>query len=102
MKNLGGGLISKTGVTCNETPLYDGVVTLTVNSGLTGLECVGLDSTTGTAVSGDVKVSTVTNEKKVTCTQNLPTREDKIKIVDLKLDYDYKDTVSTSVLVKHI
>ena len=72
-------------------------VKVTVNSGLGNLRCAGLDGgTTG-------HVTLVDGKRSVTCTQDLdPNRNDFEKVLDITLDYNYRDDKETRVLVKHL
>ena len=72
-------------------------VKVTVNTGLSGLRCSGLDS--GTV--GHVIL--VGGKRSITCTQDLDTgRNDFEKPIEISLDYNYNDDKETSVLVKHL
>ncbi|MBU1201663.1 MAG: hypothetical protein KJ583_06980 [Nanoarchaeota archaeon] len=104
IKNVGNGLLSKADANCDDAPANKDVVKLTVDTHIVGLTCSGLSNTAtaGTAYSGEVKLST--GERQVRCTQEIAANQksDKIKIVDIFVDYGYKQSVSTNVLVKHI
>jgi len=104
IKNVGNGLLSKDGSLCDDTPADKNVVKLTVDTHMDGLTCSGLSNTelVGTAYSGEVKLST--GERQVRCTQEISAsqKSDKIKIVDISVNYAYQESVTTNVLVKHI
>ncbi|MFC2134732.1 hypothetical protein ACFLTH_08960 [Bacteroidota bacterium] len=106
VRNVGAGIMSAVGSGCDEEPSGKNYVTLTIDTGLPGLSCSGLSDTstsdTETAFIGTVRMPD--GQRQVRCTQQLlpEDKTDKIMIVDLSMDYDYKQSVSTSVLVKHI
>lgn len=104
VKNMGNGAFSRKASGCDEIPANINFVRLTVDSGMSGLTCSGLSNptTSGTAYSGDAKLST--GERSVRCTQPLTANDktDKIKIVEIFIDYDYLESALTNVLVKHI
>lgn len=104
IKDMGSGLLAQQGTMCNDHAGTKNIVKLTVDTGISGLTCGGLSnpSTTGTAYSGDIRMST--GEVSVRCTQQLTLadKSDKVMIVDMFVDYDYQESKATSVLVKHI
>ncbi|NQU98338.1 hypothetical protein HQ533_02635 [Candidatus Woesearchaeota archaeon] len=104
IKNVGNGLLSRQGTTCEDDPSNKDYLKITVDSRLSGLTCSGLSNTatSGTAYSGEVKLSLGTRQ--VRCTQQLSESDktDKVMIVDLLVDYDYEESTNTNVLVKHI
>ena len=104
VKDVGNGDLSAAGSTCDDTPTAEDYVLLTVDTGLIGLTCSGLSEPTqsGTSYSGTVKLTT--GQRQVRCTQQLSAidKTDKVMIVDLSVDYDYEESASTTVLVKHI
>ena len=69
---------------------------VSVDTGMDGLTCTGLD---GGATSGYVTL--YGGERIITCTQETETNTDFEKPVNIKLEYDYKEGISTQVLVKH-
>ncbi|MAG38500.1 hypothetical protein CMO90_00250, partial [Candidatus Woesearchaeota archaeon] len=54
----------------------------------------------GSLSTGEIKLST--GERQVRCTQNLAEKSDMIKIIEVTAEYDYQDSKSTNVLVKHL
>lgn len=94
------GLVSRKGNDCSDTLDQKNRVLVTVDTGdLTSkLSCSGLEG-------GNSKTSGYVNlyngKRNVRCTQDLESSSgDFEKIVDIQLNYDYKDHVSTNVLVK--
>lgn len=98
------GELSKQNIACNDDPGNEDYVKLTIDAGITGLTCSGLSSgvASGTAYTGEVRLAG--GERQVRCTQPVPTaqRTDKIKIVDILVEYGYKESIRKDVLVKHI
>lgn len=72
-------------------------VSVTVDTGLPNLRCVGLSGST----SGFI--SLVNGKRTVTCTQELDTgRNDFETNVEITVDFNYQDDVDQEVLVKHL
>ncbi len=91
----GNGGIYKKDSNCEYTRANENKVFVSVDTGMDGLSCTGLDGTT----SGYVTL--YGGERMITCTQETETNTDFEKPVNIKLEYDYKEDVSTQVLVKH-
>ncbi|MBU0667241.1 MAG: hypothetical protein ABIC91_02930 [Nanoarchaeota archaeon] len=105
LEDKGTGKLSALGSSCDQTPANKGVVKISVDTGLSGLVCSGLSNSvvsagTVTAYVGETKLST--GQKSVRCTQTIAEKSDKIKIVDITLEYDYMETIASTVLVKHV
>jgi hypothetical protein len=102
LKDQGTGKLAALGSGCDQTPANKGVVKITVDTGLADLFCSGLTSSgvNGTAFYGNTKLTV--GEKPVRCTQPIADKSDKIKIVDVTLEYDYLESAATTVLIKHI
>ena len=104
IKDMGSGLLAKQGTMCDDNAGTKNVVKLTVDTGSLVLTCGGLSNptSTGTAYSGEIRMST--GEVSVRCTQQLTPADnsDNVMIVDMFVDYDYQESKATSVLVKHI
>jgi len=97
----GTGLLSKLGTSCNTADdlANKNKVWVEVNSDLTGLTCSGLTDGT-TAANGYATL--YSGKRHVRCTQNVPGDGDYIKKASVILTYDYKETVRTEVLIKHV
>ncbi len=92
----GNGGIYQKDSNCEYTRANENKVFVNVNTGMDGLSCTGLD---GGATSGYVTL--YGGERMITCTQNTETNTDFERPVDITLEYDYKEGISTEVLVKH-
>ncbi len=92
----GNGGIYKKDSNCEYTRANENKVFVSVDTGMSGLSCTGLD---GGAASGYVTL--YGGERIITCTQETETGTDFEKPVNIKLEYDYKEDISTQVLVKH-
>ena len=92
----GNGGIYKKDSNCEQTRANENKVFVSVDTGMDGLTCTGLD---GGATSGYVTL--YGGERIITCTQEAETGTDFEKPVNIKLEYDYKEGISTEVLVKH-
>lgn len=92
----GNGGIYKKDSNCEYTRANENKVFVSVDTGMDGLSCTGLD---GGATSGYVTL--YGGERTITCTQDTETNTDFEKPVNIRLEYDYKEGISTQVLVKH-
>ena len=72
-------------------------VLVTVNTGLPGIRCSGLDGgSTG-------HITMVNGKRTVTCTQDVDAgRNDFEKPIEIALEYNYNDMVEKALLVKHL
>lgn len=104
IKNVGNGLLSKESSACDQTSVSKDFVSITVDAHMNGLTCSSLTNgaASGTAYTGEAKLST--GERQVRCTLQLDPAEktDKVIIADISINYDYRISTSTNVLVKHI
>ena len=91
--------VFKQGDRCADEVSIENKVKVTVDTGMSDLTCFGF--TDGEASSGFIKLS-ATGEREISCKQVLPTdRTDKIMITTINVTYDYKQSVSKNLLVKH-
>ncbi len=81
---------------CEETRAKENRIYVTVDTKMSGLSCTGLD---GGATSGYVTL--YGGERTITCTQEVQTGTDFERPVNINIEYDYKDDISTILLVKH-
>jgi hypothetical protein len=96
MEHKGNGGIYEKGSNCEETRAKENKVYVTVDTGMDGLICTGL---TGGETSGYVTL--YGGERTITCTQEAETSTDFERPVNINIEYDYMDEISTNVLVKH-
>jgi hypothetical protein len=89
------GMIYEKGSNCEEIREKENKVYVTVDTGMNGLSCTGL--TGGT--SGYITL--YGGERTITCTQEYQTSTVFERPVNINIEYDYKDDISTSLLVKH-
>ena len=92
----GNGGIYKKDSKCEYTRANENKVFVSVDTGMSGLSCTGLD---GGATSGYVTL--YGGERVITCTQEAETGIDFEKPVNIELEYDYEEGVLTQLLVKH-
>lgn len=98
ISHVGSGSVHQTNSDCSTETVDENRVYVEVNTGLSGeLSCSGLGS--GGSYSGEVVL--YEGKRTVRCTQIVDTTADFEKITEIKLTYDYKDDVSSQVLVKH-
>lgn len=88
-----GNIFNKNSLCENQRELEDKVY-VTIDSGLSGLECSGLEGKEG-------YVTLYSGERLISCTQPTSTQSDFIKPVSITLDYKYKESKETKVLIKH-
>jgi len=94
----GNGNIFQQATNCDTSSRsFEDKVWVEVESGMAGLECSGLRD--GTATTGYVTL--YGDDKPITCTQTVSTNSDYSTPVTIRLMYDYKDSIETTVLVKH-
>ncbi|MFH1850531.1 MAG: hypothetical protein ABH879_10230 [archaeon] len=89
-------------VNCYEQTESRDYVKVTVETGIGGtLSCAGLDGENGQGTdSGEVKL--YSGKRTISCTQDITDLGDYEKELKIKLEYDYKENLATSILVKHI
>ena len=95
IQHRGTGAISRQGTDCNDEVIDENKVWVSVDTGLAGLECSGLDDEGYTTLYGGKRL--------IRCTQSIDatTAGDFIKKVNIELKYDYKEHKERTVLVKH-
>ncbi|MDD5087112.1 MAG: hypothetical protein PHV16_05160 [Candidatus Nanoarchaeia archaeon] len=96
IEHKGNGGIYQKSSNCEKTRANENKIYVTVNTGINGLSCTGLE---GGATSGYVTL--YGGERTITCTQEVETGTNFERPVNIKIEYDYKDDISTSLLVKH-
>lgn len=99
ISHVGQGEIYQKGHLCDEsTREFEDRVFVEVTSPVQGLACTGLSGGVD-AASGFTQL--FGGSKTITCTQNLPEPGDFEFPVTITLTYDYEDSITTNVLVKH-
>ena len=96
----GVGLLSMLDSNCNEVDelTNKNKVWVEVDTDLPGLECSGLVE--GDATSGYAAL--YSGKRHIRCTQDVPGDGDYIKKASVILGYDYKETIRTEILIKHV
>ena len=98
IEHKGNGNIFQQDSICDTTGItYENKAWVNVNTGMEGAKCTGL--TGGTDTSGYVTV--YSGERTITCTQPAASEIDYEKEVEITLTYDYKEDISTQLLLKH-
>ncbi|MBD3259700.1 hypothetical protein GF371_03660 [Candidatus Woesearchaeota archaeon] len=90
------GGVYKLGTGCDKNRINKDKVYVEVDTGLEGLQCSGLREGTGNSGFADLR----TGQAIIRCKQPVDAETDFKKIVNIKLEYDYEDTISTQVTVK--
>jgi len=83
---------------CNSIRSNENKVWVNVDTDIEGTECSGLSE--GSATSGYVIL--YGGERVVRCTQPVTTEIDYVKPVNINIEYDYSDDISTTLIVKPI
>ncbi len=99
IKHLGTGLVFSTDSGHCELPKEKNKVLITIDTGIDGLSCPSLTTKKGTAVEGVVQL--FDGAKPIQCTQTVTTKSDYENLVNVKVDFDYSDSKTTEVIVKH-
>ncbi len=83
---------------CDISRANENKVWIDVQTDMVGTECTGLSG--GTATSGYVTL--YSGERVVRCSQPVTRETDYVKSVNINLEYDYLEDISTTVLVKPV
>lgn len=95
----GNGNVFRGNTNCNPVLQNENRVYVIVDSGLNGLQCQGLQERGSDGRSGFIRLTN--GESTFTCTQpNI--NADAVKELSVKLNYDYLETKTTQLLVKHV
>lgn len=97
ISNAGGGKIYERGSTCEKARPKENKVYLTVNTGLPGIQCTGLQASGGVAQG---YVTLYGGSKTISCTQRAETSTDFKQIVTINAVYDYEEIAETTLTVK--
>lgn len=76
---------------------YENKVWVEVNTGMPGAKCNGLQE--GTDTTGYVTM--YSGERTITCTIPADSQTDYEKAIDITLEYDYSEDITTQLLLKH-
>ena len=98
-----GGKVFELGTQCEETfRTYEDKVLVRINTDKPGLECTGL---TGASAGGqgvqEGSINLYGGRKTVHCTQQIASPSDYEFPVTIELEYDYRNLVESSLIVKH-
>ena len=96
------GSVYEKGTDCEEDFNKRNKVVVNVDTGISGtLSCSGLQ---GAGTSSPIKgtATLLNNKREIRCTQTIDNPSDYEKLIELSLEYDYRNTVSTKVTVKHL
>ncbi len=108
IEKVGSGQLFRPGSDCNansDSIVDENKVFITVDSRLSGLRCSGLQGgsdTAGYAVLYGGTEGSGGLSRAITCTQSLPPRVTAFpQLIRINIEYDYKEFVSTEIVVKH-
>lgn len=96
INHVGSGVISKRGSECSDEIANKDKVLVSVNTGLSGLTCSGIEA------GGNFGETTLYDgTREIVCTQPLPPqRSNYEKQISITLEYDYEDSLDTAIKVK--
>lgn len=94
----GVGAISRFGSSCSNELGFEDEVWVEVDTGNSELSCAGLKEGNG-ATTGYVKLNN--GYRVVTCKQPVSTTVDFEKLATIRLKFDYKEHIDTTLMVKH-
>ena len=98
VEHMGNGDLFQQGSVCDTTGItYENKIWVEVDTGMAGVKCTGL--TGGTANSGYITI--YSGERTITCTQPAASEIDYEKAIEITLTYDYKEDITTQLLLKH-
>ncbi len=96
IKHVGSGDFFSPDSDCDSTGItYEDKAKVTVNSGISGLSCNGLNN-------NEEIISIRGGERVITCSQPAQVDVDYIREVKIDIEYDYEEDKSTEILVKHL
>ncbi len=98
VKNVGNGDVFERNSVCDLSQRkFENRAYVIVNTGLAGLQCTGLESTSSGA---EGFVTLYGGSKIVSCAQSISTRSDFEQLVDVEAVYDYAQNIQDTVVVK--
>jgi len=96
--NAGGGSVYQRSTFCDKAERKnEDRIFVSVDTGLSGLSCTGLDNT---ANGAEGFVTLYGGSKIISCSQTISSRSDFEQIVTLEAVYDYEQTIQTTLTVK--
>lgn len=99
VEHVNTGHVHEQGTNCNTDRTHEEKVWIEVTTDFdSGLACTGLSG--GDSTSGYVKL--YSGRRTVSCTQQIDSLSDYVTSANINLVYDYRDSVETTLLVKHI
>jgi len=100
VKNVGSGYVFERNSRCDrDDRKKENRVYVIVNSGLNGLSCTGLETT---SLGAEGFVSLYGGTKIISCTQEISARSDFEQLVNIEVIYDYEEMTQSSFTVKSI
>jgi len=103
IKHLGEGNVFERASSCKDELQKKDKVYLKIDSGMTGLSCTGMQTSTGQPATGSEGFVTLFNdERQITCTQPTGGQGDYLKTLTATLEYDYSQFITKEITVKHV
>jgi hypothetical protein len=103
VKHMGTGTVHEKGSECDDNFQKKDKVHVKVDTGLSdGLTCSGLQNgaASGTSFEGDATL--LNGEREIRCTQTVNAPTDLEKLVTIDLNYEYKQSVTKTLVVQHV
>jgi len=98
------GSLFQLGTECSTNLQNRDIVKVTVNTGISGTDCQGFTDEIGNPQRGNWGyVNLFSGERIISCIQEVSSVSgDFEKIIDFTLEYDYRQSIEQSILVKHV
>ncbi|MBW3010918.1 hypothetical protein KY326_01725 [Candidatus Woesearchaeota archaeon] len=95
IQKKGNGKVYRLASDCNPQRVDENRVFVEIDTGLPGLVCSGLREGSDNTGYADLRAG----EAIIRCKQDIAVQNDFVKSINIKLQYDYKETISTSIAV---
>jgi len=103
IKHLGTGKVFEKASSCNDILEKRDKVYLKIDTGMGGLLCTGMQTSTGQQATGSEGFVTLFGgERQISCTQPTGGQGDFLKTITATLEYDYDQFITKEITVKHV
>jgi hypothetical protein len=103
LNHVGTGKFFEKGSQCQDDIQKREKVYVKIDTGMTGLQCTGLQTSTGQPATGSEGYLVLFGgERQFTCTQPTGGQGDFVKTLTATVEYDYQDFITKEITVKHI
>lgn len=95
IQKKGNGRVYRLGSDCDPRRINENKVYVEIDTGLPGLVCTGLRDGTENTGYADLRAG----EAILRCKQDVDVQNDFVKAINIKMQFDYKETISTNIVV---